>query len=323
MKRFLTLIALLLTTTLLTACWEDDVMPPADPPSVDDGGEGTPEEGTPTISLTQDNGVHSFTYSGVAALKDKPVTIHYLIPSAGDMAKMPILFVFPGEDRSAAAHLACFSDWAKAQRVMVFAFEFPTAHYPTTTEYILGSINTKQSAAGVVTKDKWNFQYVEAVFREIRLFTHTTRTSYDMWGHSAGAQYVHRFCTFMEDAHVSRAIAANSGWYTLADAGTSFPYGYKEITDVDWTKQLPRVFARTLVVQLGGADTSTSGLNTNEGSVAQGATRLARGQYYYETSKSLAASRSLPFKWTLQIVPGVGHDALRMAQAAQSVLVYN
>lgn len=322
MKRFLTIIILLMTTSLLlTACWEDDVLPPVEQPD-NEGEQGDPVEGTPTISLTQDNTVHAFTYNGIEALKAKPVKVHYIIPTAGDMKSMPILFVFPGEDRSAAGHLSLFTDWAKKQKVMVFAFEYATDYFPSTTEYILGGINTKQSAVGVMTKDQWNFQYVEAVFNEIRLFTQTTRSSYDMWGHSAGAQFVHRYCTFVEDAHIHRAIAANSGWYTLADADVSFPYGYKEITDVDWSTQLPRVFSRSFILQLGGNDTDSSGLNTNAGSVAQGATRLARGQYYFDTSKALAAKQKMPFNWTLQIVPDVGHDALGMAKAAQSVLVY-
>lgn len=205
---------------------------------------------------------------------------------------------------------------------MIFAFEFPVAYYPSTTEYILGGINKSQSNVGILAKDSWNFNYVEAIFDAVKLLTKSVQTSYDMWGHSAGGQFVHRFCTFMETTRVNRAVAANSGWYTLPDAKESFPYGYKEIADVRWDKQLPRLFARNFYVQLGGNDTSTSGLNNKEGSVAQGVSRLERGKFYYATSQSIAKSNGASFNWKLSIVPGVGHEPEKMAKAAMEILTY-
>lgn len=304
------LVIMFFSIVSLTSCWEDDVMPVA-------GGE----EGT-DLSLVQDNAVHKFTYNELSALSDKPLTVHYIIPSAGDITQMPILFVFPGESCDADIHLGYFVDWAKRNRVMVFAFEYSTTYYPSTTEYILGGINKSQSSVGILSKDKWNFNYVDAVFNDIRLSTKSTQSSYDMWGHSAGAQYVHRFCTFVENSHVNRAIAANSGWYSVADESISFPYGYKEVTDVDWIAQLPKVFARRFYVQLGGNDTNTAGLNNNEGSMVQGTNRLERGKYYFSTSKSIANSKGLPFNWTQIIVPNVGHEPEKMAKAAMELLTY-
>lgn len=304
---------MMMTLLSLTSCWADDVLP---------SDEGTSTEPAAKLSLVQDNATHSLVYSGVKTLSSQPITVHYIIPSAGDITKMPILFIFPGESRDADVHLVYFSDWAKQNRVMVFALEYSTAYYPTTTEYILGGINKSQSNIGILTKDKWNFNYVESLFSDIVASTGSTQTLYDMWGHSAGAQYVHRFCTFVENAHVNRAIAANSGWYTIADAGKSFPYGYKEIADVDWNAQLPKVFARRMYVQLGGNDTSTAGLNSNEESVAQGANRLERGKYYFSTSQALAAAKGMAFNWTLSIVPGIGHDPENMAKAGMKLLTY-
>lgn len=305
-----TCLCLLLTTQCLVACWEDDVLPPED------------TQTAATVTLTQDGNEHQIVYNGFEALKDKPVTVYYNIPSSGDMTKMPVLFIFPGEDRSAKEHMALFTDWARRQKVMLFAFEFPTAYYPTTTEYILGGMNTRQSSEGLTAKEKWNFNYVESFFKSVQQFTKTTQTTFDMWGHSAGAQFVHRFCTFMEDAHVNRAIAANSGWYTMPDADLSFPYGYKEVTDVDWSHQLPKVFAQKLYIQLGGADTSTEGLNNTTGAMSQGSTRLERGQHYFTTSRNTASRKSLPFNWSITIVPNIGHDASGMAQAAMDTLNY-
>jgi len=50
---------------------------------------------------------------------------------------------------------------------------------------------------------------------------------FSMFGHSAGAQFVHRYITFMPQGHLRAAVAANSGWYTLPDQTLKLPYGLK------------------------------------------------------------------------------------------------
>ncbi len=312
MKHIFYSLVLILLFFSMSSCWKDDIL---------EDGKGGDDVST-SLSLIQDNTPHTFNYSELPTLADKPIKVHYLLPSAGDVSRMPILFIFPGESRDADIHLEYFSSWAKKNRVMIFAFEFPVAYYPSTTEYILGGINKSQSNVGILAKASWNFNYVEAIFDAVKLLTKSIQTSYDMWGHSAGGQFVHRFCTFMETTHVNRAVAANSGWYTLPDAKESFPYGYKEITDVKWNKQLPRLLARNFYVQLGGNDTSTSGLNNKEGSVTQGSNRLERGKFYYTTSQSIAKNSGVYFNWKLSIVPGVGHEPEKMAKAAMEIFTY-
>jgi hypothetical protein len=46
-----------------------------------------------------------------------------------------------------------------------------------------------------------------------------------MFGHSAGAQFVTRFVTFMPQ-HRPIAVAANAGWYTTLDDLVEFPTGW-------------------------------------------------------------------------------------------------
>ena len=296
-----------LLSLLLVSCWEDDVLPEEDPVG--------PEA---TITLSQDGIMHHFIFNGYESLKDKPVTVFYQIPKNGNMKTMPVLFIFPGESRDADTHLQLFSSWANSKGVMLFALQYSTDLYPTTTEYILGGMNTRQSSNGLLPREQWNFNFVESLFGEIVRFTQGSQATYDMWGHSAGAQFVHRYVTFMPDAHIGKAVACNSGWYTMPDLSVEFPYGLRKVSSADGELQ-KKALSRKLYVYVGGADTSTAGLNDNEGSMAQGKNRNERGRYYYQQSQQLAKQLGYSFGWSFAEVPGVGHDPSGMAQGSRQV----
>lgn len=309
LRKPLLFLLLLIVPTLLFSCWDDDQLPVDDP---------TP---TASISLTQDGLMHEFVFNGYEPLQAKPINVFYYIPLGGDMATMPILFIFPGESRDADTHLELFTSWAAQNKVMLFALSFPTTYYSSTTEYILGGMNTRQSAEGLLPRSQWNFNYVETLFDEIRLFTHSTRTTYDMWGHSAGAQYVHRYVTFMPNARVDRAVVCNSGWFTVADINKTFPYGLSPVEGVSASYQ-QILFARKMFVYVGSNDTSTEGLNTNPGSVEQGNNRKERGTYYYNRSQELAQQLGFQFNWRFGQVTGVAHEAGGMARGTMQLLVH-
>lgn len=49
-------------------------------------------------TLERPRGEHFFTYSQYPPFADRPVDVHYYIPSQGDIKQMPIVFVFEGGD---------------------------------------------------------------------------------------------------------------------------------------------------------------------------------------------------------------------------------
>ena len=65
------------------------------------------------------------------------------------------------------------------------------------------------------------------VFENIKTNLNYLGNSYNMFGHSAGAQFVHRFIQFKPLSRVDKAVSANAGWYTLPDTTIDFPYGLK------------------------------------------------------------------------------------------------
>ena len=307
-KKTIRVFLLTLLTCSMSSCWEDDIMP-----------EEQPSQPESSISLLQDGKWHEFIFNGYQPLASKPINVCYYIPQGQKTSTMRMLFILPGESRNASDHLEIFIDWANSNKVMIFALQYSEQYYPSTTEYILGGMNTKQSATGLLPREQWSFNYVESLFDELKASTNSNQTTYDMWGHSAGAQFVHRYVTFMPQAHVRKAVACNSGWYTMPDLNATFPYGFSPVEGADSDMQ-KTLLGRQIYVFVGGDDTSTVGLNNNPGSVEQGENRNQRGHYYFQRSQAIASEKGYPFNWQFGEVPGVGHDPVGMAKGSWKVL---
>lgn len=254
-------------------------------------------------------------YTGYTPLASRPVRVHYYIPRDGDATSMPILFVLPGQERNAADYLAAWHNEAASRHIMVFALEFPADSY-TSAQYNEGGMF---DGGVLLDPEQWSFAVVESVFDAIRNDTGSSRTTYDMWGHSAGAQFVHRYATFMPQVRLRRAVSANAGWYTLPDADTAYPYGLKG-TPFASQAHLSAIFARDLAVHLGTADTGRSGLNTSERAEAQGPNRYSRGLYYMACAEQQCEAAGVPFIWSKTEVEGVAHEYAKMVAAGAAWL---
>ncbi|MEG1586988.1 MAG: hypothetical protein RR346_08940, partial [Bacteroidales bacterium] len=160
-------------------------------------------------------------FNSYEPLQNKPVNIHYFIPASGNPRHMPVLLLFPGTERNANDYLGAWIAEATTKKVMVFALEFPKEHY-SASEYIEGGLfkNAVQQ-----DEKEWTFSLIDPVFEYIKKSLDGTQQQYDIWGHSAGAQFVERFMLFKSGTKVNRALAANPGWYTLPDLNKNYPYG--------------------------------------------------------------------------------------------------
>jgi hypothetical protein len=136
------------------------------------------------------------------------------------------------------------------------------------------------------------------------------QAGYYLFGHSAGAQFVHRLLTFLPHARVLGAVAANAGWYTLPDADRDFPYGLRgtPLGDGD----LRALVGAPLTVLAGERDVATPEddalLRGTPEAMAQGPHRVARARTYFAAGEALSRALGEPFGWRLAIVPGATHD---------------
>jgi hypothetical protein len=176
--------------------------------------------------------------------------------------------------------------------------------------------------AGEITPESsWTYSAIEAIFDDARTRFSMSAERYSIYGHSAGAQFVHRFIFHVPAARVNRIVSANAGWYMMPDFETQYPYGLKG-SAVD-RNRLQNALQLPVTLLLGDRDTDPHhpSLRTAPEAMAQGEHRMARGVAFFEAAREAAAMLDVPFNWSLETVPGADHDNRLMAPAAIPFLI--
>ena len=239
----------------------------------------------------------------------------------------PIIIVLPGGGRNGDDYRDAWIAAAEDFDLLVLAPSFDENQFPGPINYNLaGMIDDSASIAtlGDVTltpPEAWLFADIEALFDEAVARTNSAQTHYDLFGHSAGGQIVHRMILFAPRTRIGTAIAANSGWYTTPAPDIRFPYGLAGLSMP--RGQLEKALGRHLVLFLGerdDADETRGHLRRTPETDAQGAHRLARGRHFHAVAEAERARLGLSARWRLHVVPGVGHDYRAMGAAAAAYL---
>lgn len=235
------------------------------------------------------------------------VPIHYSIPDNAQQTANVVL-VFHGNARNAVDYRDDWVGLAQTHGLVVLAPEFNSTDFPGSLGYMQGGMVDANGNELPLTD--WTFSMVDPIIEEFQDLFGSADPAVDLWGHSAGAQFVHRFMMFLGSNLVDRAVAANAGWYTTLDPSIPFPYGMLDAPTGGTTVE--DALAQNLVISLGTADTSTAGpLHTLEAD-AQGLNRYARGLHFMAVAAANAPDGT---SWTLAEVPGVGHDSAAMGVA--------
>ena len=268
-------------------------------------------------------GVLTFTPSGV--LSNKSINVYYHLPQA-DLTNIPILFSFHGGSRNADDYRDDWIQMANANNFMVFAPEFNSDDFPSGDMYNLANIfqdGDNPSSDTFNSPDNWTFSIIDQLFEFIKVEIGGNQATYNAWGHSAGAQFLHRFVFYLPDSKLNIAVCSNAGWYTVPESDIVFPYGLLEsqLSNVN----LISAFSKKLYVHLGDADTDPNSSSLRHNDIVdeqQGLNRLVRGRYFFATSQEKAESLNAVFNWEkTPEVPGVAHDHTAMAlDALQYIL---
>ena len=259
------------------------------------------------------DGSGSFEFLDGAENPDKPITVWYHKPK-GTMLDLPVVFVMHGVKRNGERYRDNWVDLADKGKFLLVVPEFSKKHFPGSWRYNLGAV-FRASLRPRPERD-WAFTFIEKIFDTLRDEHGVTANQYDMFGHSAGSQFVHRMVLFKRGARIRRAIAANAGWYTMPDRSVEFPYGIASANVSD--DHLREFLGMELIVLLGDRDTDPNHrfLRRSPEAMAQGKHRFERGHSFFEMGKKLAKELGADFKWRLEVVPGVAHSNRRMAPAA-------
>lgn len=227
---------------------------------------------------------------------------------------MPVCMVMHGVTRNAATYLESWVGLAERYEFILIVPEFPRMGWPTSREYNFGNVRTRDG--NDLPRESWTFSAVETVFDAVRARFGLIAETYAIYGHSAGAQFVHRFILHTGGPRVARAVAANAGWYLVPDRRIAYPYGIADLP-ID-CRTLEAAFATPMTVLLGERDNDPDSpdLRMTRKARSQGMHRLARGQHFIEAATSIALNTELPFAWRMKTVPQVGHSDRAMAPFA-------
>ena len=233
-------------------------------------------------------------------------------------ARTPVLFVHHGVERNGADYRDYWLDLVDHADLLVVVPEFPKAEFPGTAWYNFGNRTDPQGHSNPMAQ--WTYGVDEAVFAGLQASGLSQQPGYGVWGHSAGAQYVHRMISLGLRDKVRMAVSANAGTYAMPDLSVPFPFGLGGTGLTD--DNLRALLRFPLRVMAGTDDVHTSSPNfpKDTAAMAQGPTRYARAHRYFDVAQAQATRLGVTCAWSVTDVPGVSHDGRRMAAAAAPLL---
>lgn len=269
-------------------------------------------------NATKIKGTADLVFTDYTPLKNKPIPLYYHIP-ANATSLTPILLVFHGSDRNAKYSRDQMIAQADKLGFIIIAPEFSEALYPTADNYNLGGLfvdGDNPSSATLNPESTWTFSAIEPIFNFMKDKIGSVVPTFDVFGHSAGGQFVHRLLLFKPLAKINRLVTASSGWYTMFDNTIDFPYGTKR-SPVEGANY-NNLFNKKVFVLVGenDVDPNSFDLRHNEIVDKQGLNRLERAQYFYTKSREAATKNSGAFNWKYYPLKGAGHDFIATSNAA-------
>ena len=247
---------------------------------------------------------------------DKPaLDIFYHLPEAID-ENTKILFIIHGNTRNADDYLEVWKKLTNGKNVALFAPHFKRSSFI--------SFNTLQMSTsnGIIRADTSLYlnNSIDILFELIKSKFNLKPDNYDIYGHSAGAQFVHRYLLMSEDPKVNTAVAANAGWYTFLN-GANFPYGVKSPPVMLSDSNVRNFLSIDLHILIGSNDIDVnSSLNKSVGAQNQGLNRLQRAKNFFDYTELIVEQNDLEFNWKYQLVGGAPHSNKVMSRAA--VLIF-
>jgi len=288
-----------------------------------------------------EEGSGEFLIEGGNGKKDKAITIYYHKPK-NYQSDSKILIVVPGAGRNGDSYRDAWVEESEKYSVLILSPMYSEAEYDygayhmgnliynlnleTSAKYDENSNNVfldeeKFSFEINSNRNEWIYNDFDRLFDNVIKALGSVQTEYDIFGHSAGGQILHRFAIFQPDSKANRILASNSGSYTLPDFNNKLPFGLKNT--ILSKENIEASFKKNLVLFIGELDNENEqgGLLLRSPTVdKQGLHRLERGKYFFNKSKAIAEEMGLDFNWKLKIISNIGHDHRKMGNAAAKYL---
>ncbi len=281
-------------------------------------------------------GPGSFIIEGGVGNRDKTITVFYYKPK-NYQANSNVLMVIPGAGRNGDSYRDAWIEEAEQYNVLILSPMYPKEAYGFADYHMCGLMSDLNLRSSIVylensnvaqldedkfsfkinsNNEEWMFNDFDRIFNLSMQSLNATQTHYDMFGHSAGGQILHRLAIFCNQSKAKRIISANSGFYTLTDFNIELPFGLKNTSIKE--DDLKNAFKKRLVIFNGELDNEneTGGTLLRSTTVdKQGLHRLERGAFFYNNAKTKAEKMNTEFNWDLKVIPNIGHNHREMGDA--------
>ena len=247
---------------------------------------------------------------------DKPdVEIFYITPEEIN-EDTKVIFVIHGNSRNAEDYLGAWIPYILNKNVIVAAPQF------TKTDFRYFFLLEMAESSGKINNNKNEYinNSISLFFNYMKSKFSLSTQTYSMFGHSAGAQFTHRYMLLSRDKRISNAVIANAGWYTFL-TNDEFPYGIKNSPISISNEQIKWFMSNKVNLLIGSDDIGSKSLNSSKGATLQGITRVDRANSYFNSLITNAQDKNYALRWNYKVLDNVDHDFKKVTPYASNILL--
>ena len=252
-----------------------------------------------------------------AVWNNSDVELFYTLPEEINN-QTQVLFIVHGGARDSEKYLDIWKKFTEHKNIILVAPEFKRADYE---DYEYLNISDDY---GVLNKNLNEHLHnsLSTFFSFFKSKYNLEIDTYKLYGHSGGAQFVHRLLLFSDYDNVSSAVIAGAGSYTFLN-NENYPYGLKESNHLS-DKKIKRYLSQRVTFLIGNKDIKkfeSSKKNNIQGKAMQGNNRFEVGINYFNNLITVSERQKIPLRWKFQIAKGVAHDNEKMSLLASEILL--
>ena len=247
---------------------------------------------------------------------DKPdVEIFFITPEKINK-DTKVIFVIHGNSRNAEDYLSAWIPHVINKNVIVAAPQFRKIDF----RYFFLLEMAESSGDVNLNNNEYINNSISLFFNFIKSKFSLTTETYKMFGHSAGAQFTHRYMLLSMDNRISNTVIANAGWYTFI-TDDEFPYGINNSPINISNKQIEWFMSKKANLLIGSDDIDFKSVNSSKGANLQGLTRVDRAANYFDSLIMNAESRGYALRWSYRVLERVDHDFKKVTPYAAQILL--
>ncbi len=120
-----------------------------------------------------------------------------------------VVIIMHGNKRNAKDYRDAWENHTGEGNLLILVPEFSKQDFPRSNSYNLAGM---VSPSGILTPSEyWTFPLIDNLFLTVKKDQKLESERFYLYGHSAGAQFVHRYAMFANSSRLGLAIAANAG----------------------------------------------------------------------------------------------------------------